>query len=347
MSDAPDNASAATAQTGHPASPWITVLIAVWNREETIRRCIDSVLAQSFSDFEIVAVDDCSTDRSVDIVRRYDDARIRILRRQTNGGPWAALYSGIRAAGGKWILHLGSDDELLPGALGRIAELTRAAAPDVGLVGMSYVYDDGSTGPQPAFPGGDLDFERWLEWTDRASRLDALACYRRAAFDDLACFDDVKSLTQFMMRLIARWRMRVDPQPGGLVHTDAANRQTTAKALLLPTDRMLTNATAAEEVAREFGQVMRLHAPRRYKRLSFMAGRWYLLAGKRRRGARSMLAFLVRQPACGMGWAHLLAGLLGPKVLLGLIARRKRLQARRAARIQADAKRPTDRDHRT
>lgn len=94
----------------------ISVVIPLYNKEAIVERSVGSVLSQSFRDFEVVVVDDGSTDRSAEIVRDINDPRIRLVS-QENGGPSKARNTGVREAKGEWILFLDADDELLPGAL--------------------------------------------------------------------------------------------------------------------------------------------------------------------------------------------------------------------------------------
>ena len=91
------------------AEPSVSVIIPVYNRAHCVRRAVDSVLAQTHKDFEIVAVDDGSQDGSVEILRGYGDA-IRLIA-QPNAGAAGARNTGIRAARGRWIAFLDSDDE--------------------------------------------------------------------------------------------------------------------------------------------------------------------------------------------------------------------------------------------
>ena len=94
----------------------ISVVIPLYNKEESIAHSLWSVLTQSRDDFEVVIVDDGSTDSSVSIVESISDSRIRLIR-QKNGGPSNARNTGARNSRGEWILFLDADDELLPGAL--------------------------------------------------------------------------------------------------------------------------------------------------------------------------------------------------------------------------------------
>jgi glycosyltransferase involved in cell wall biosynthesis len=87
-----------------------SVILPTYNRAATLPRAIDSVLAQSFSDFELIIVDDASTDATPKVVSRYDDPRIKFLRHETNRGAPAARNTGIEASEGEYIFFLDSDD---------------------------------------------------------------------------------------------------------------------------------------------------------------------------------------------------------------------------------------------
>ena len=91
--------------------PEISVIIPLYNKVKYIRRTIDSVLGQSFSDFELIIVDDGSTDGSLELIRdEYSDERIRLVS-QTNAGPGAARNHGIRLAASEYIAFIDGDDE--------------------------------------------------------------------------------------------------------------------------------------------------------------------------------------------------------------------------------------------
>lgn len=99
----------------------ISVVIPLYNKEPIIEKTLNSVLSQDYSDFEVVIVDDGSTDNSVAQVEAIHDSRIRLLR-QENGGPSKARNTGVKNAKGEWIVFLDADDELLPGALKYFSE---------------------------------------------------------------------------------------------------------------------------------------------------------------------------------------------------------------------------------
>ncbi len=93
-------------------TPAISIILPAYNRRHVIRRAIDSVIAQSFQDWELVVVDDGSTDGTTEVIDR-SDPRIRLVQ-QSNRGAAAARNHGIAKARGQFIAFLDSDDEWLP-----------------------------------------------------------------------------------------------------------------------------------------------------------------------------------------------------------------------------------------
>lgn len=109
----------------------ISVIIPLYNKEAIIERTLTSVLSQDYDDFEVIIVDDGSTDNSLSIVERElpqikrkfnANTNVEIIR-QENGGPSKARNTGVKHAKGEWIVFLDADDEFLPGALSHFAEL--------------------------------------------------------------------------------------------------------------------------------------------------------------------------------------------------------------------------------
>ncbi|MGE5699638.1 MAG: glycosyltransferase family 2 protein [Deltaproteobacteria bacterium] len=97
--------------------PKVTVFMPVYNGEKYIRHAIDSVLRQSFMDFELLIINDGSTDDSVEIIRSYRDHRIRILHNESNSGLVQTRNRGIREASAEYIALLDSDDIAFPNRL--------------------------------------------------------------------------------------------------------------------------------------------------------------------------------------------------------------------------------------
>ncbi len=106
--------------------PRVSVVIPSYNHSAYLRQCIDSVLAQTHADWEIVAVDDCSSDDSVAILRSYDDPRIRVYVNERNMGTYPTENVGLDLATGDYIAILNSDDYWEPDKLRQQVEVLGA-----------------------------------------------------------------------------------------------------------------------------------------------------------------------------------------------------------------------------
>ena len=103
----------------------ISIIIPIYNVEEFIVSCLQSVVAQTYNDYEVVLVDDCGTDRSMKLVNEFlkDSpfaAKFHIIRHDENRGLSAARNTGTKAAKGEYILYLDSDDTILPNTLEKL-----------------------------------------------------------------------------------------------------------------------------------------------------------------------------------------------------------------------------------
>ena len=94
--------------------PTVSVLIPSYNHEKFVRECIQSVLNQTFQDFEIIITDDGSTDHTTDVIESFDDPRIKLFKFHKNQGATVAANNCIRHATGKYIAMLSSDDAWYP-----------------------------------------------------------------------------------------------------------------------------------------------------------------------------------------------------------------------------------------
>ena len=119
-----------------------SIIIPLYNKEASIAQALDSVLAQEYQDFEIVVVDDGSTDGGASVVENYGDARIRLVR-QANAGVSAARNRGIEEARGEYVAFLDADDVWMPGFLSEIAALQREF-PQCRAQATNYVFNSNS-----------------------------------------------------------------------------------------------------------------------------------------------------------------------------------------------------------
>jgi glycosyltransferase involved in cell wall biosynthesis len=117
----------------------ITIIIPLYNKEASIATALRGVLAQTYQDFEVVVVDDGSTDGGAAVVETFDDPRIRLIR-QANGGVSAARNRGIAEARGEHVAFLDADDEWMPEFLEEIAALI-AAYPESKARATNYIFN--------------------------------------------------------------------------------------------------------------------------------------------------------------------------------------------------------------
>ncbi len=123
------------------ANPEITVVMPVYNAERYIDKAIKSVLAQTYQDFEFIIIDDASTDNTSEILKRFDDPRIRTIKNPNNLGLTKSLNKAIREAKGTYIARMDADDISIPHRLETQLNFLKKNT-DHALVGSSYYQID-------------------------------------------------------------------------------------------------------------------------------------------------------------------------------------------------------------
>lgn len=116
----------------------VSVIIPLYNKGPWVRRALDSVAGQTFADFELLVVDDGSTDAGARIVAEYGDSRLRLIT-QPNNGPGAARNRGIAEAKGDLIAFLDADDEWLPNYIEHSVRLLDRYGENVASVSSCYI----------------------------------------------------------------------------------------------------------------------------------------------------------------------------------------------------------------
>lgn len=263
-------------------SPYFSIIIPMYNRESCIERAIDSCLSQGFTDFEIIVVDDGSTDGSCARVQRKADDRIRLITHPANRGRCPARNTGMAAARGRWFVFLDSDDELIPGALEVMHQHAESLPADVGGMRFMCRDDRGRAAPDPPLQGDIWDYEAYLRWLEVMWRkpAEALPCARADTYPDVQFPDDHSEEMLYHLDLAKRWRILASASIVRLYHYDADNRITVPRA-----ERSLRYAPDAADNARQVlerhGIALREWAPRTAADVLERAALWSLLAGRR------------------------------------------------------------------
>jgi glycosyltransferase involved in cell wall biosynthesis len=305
------------------SQPYFSIVIPVYNRETYIRGCIDSCLNQSFSDFEIVVVDDGSSDNTLHVITQISDPRIRIIKHQENRGINAARYSGRSNSIGKWIVNLDSDWELFPISLQRLFELTCSLDRSIIGVRARQILDTGFISP-PFIPKKPIiDYIGRIKYMEIGGGYDVLGCYRREVFERVITYPDRKggSGTVFLEVLNLH-------QQGLMLHvedvlckqyTDAPNSvtrgnvKTRVKNLKKSAPDMLW---MYEEAMRLHGEALRMYGPNQYLNLQKKIALQYFYLGKRGQGLETLMKYLRKKPFDLLTWATLCFGLVGPEIIL-------------------------------
>jgi len=202
----------------------ISVVIPLYNKEASIAQSLGSVLSQSYDDFEVVIVDDGSTDGSVSIVETLKDPRVRLIK-QENGGPSKARNTGVRNANGEWILFIDADDEMLPGALTTFHSLSEQHS-EIEIFCCSSIYKcNGKQQGEPfSFKEGILKNPyAALFFHYYAARTGDFMCSRRVALacpfnEEIRRFEDVECL----FRMYKKSKVYLLPVPVMIENRDFA-----------------------------------------------------------------------------------------------------------------------------
>lgn len=142
-------------------SPYISVIIPVYQAQTYLRNCLDCLIAQTEANWEAICINDGSTDESADILSEYAarDARFRIIH-QENAGVSAARNAGLDAAKGKHVLFIDHDDWLLPHSLADLLAAQRTRPHHWIMFGVRAFFEDGS---RPAYHQGVYRYAQLCE----------------------------------------------------------------------------------------------------------------------------------------------------------------------------------------
>lgn len=137
--------------------PKITVLLTTYNCEDFLLPAITSVLKQNYTDYELVVIDDGSTDHTEELVKSIPDSRLIFHKNPKNSGIVYSLNKGLKIARGKYIARMDSDDLMLQNRL-QHQFLFLEANPEYGMVGSAYqIIDDKGSFLQPVYPRTNND----------------------------------------------------------------------------------------------------------------------------------------------------------------------------------------------
>ena len=168
-----------------------SVLIPVYNREKYVRQAIDSVLSQTFTDHELLVVDDGSTDGSAEVLKSYG-TRIKLIQ-QRNQGPEVARNAALASTQGEYLALLDSDDFLFPFALATYDQIIRTCDSPPVVIGSEIYYQDGQPIPAEALVSCPasvevLRFQDCLSKTISLSNFNSKLVIRKSVVNEVGGF---------------------------------------------------------------------------------------------------------------------------------------------------------------
>lgn len=300
---------------------FFSIVIPVHNRETPIRRAVASALAQTFGDYELILVDDGSTDTSLTVMRGFAAPNVQVIARDISGGVGAARNTGIAAARGDWVVFLDSDDELVPGALDVMSQRASAAPEAVAGLWFRCLMDDGLVIPTRLTAPQEWDYAGFLTFWNASSRQwhDMLYCIRRRSFALLpqpeGRMDDIKYLIDFA----CRFHIRAYPDVLRLYHQDADNQLVRVIRRLDPRRDQAFIVDRANEyrlLIADHRAALAQRAPRLYGEYLESAATTATMANRRWEAVSYALTALRLSPLRLRNWVVLVAAFVGPFAVL-------------------------------
>ncbi len=164
-----------------------SVVMPVYNRKKYLRQAIDSVLSQTFTNFELIAVDDGSTDGSLEILKSYGN-RIKFAQ-QPNQGPEAACNTAAAMAEGEYIWRLDSDDFIFPHAMAIHDQIVRTFDSPPLIIGMAWQFQDGQAIPEEEARACPAEVLECRDYLARIVQLGANSVVmRKSVFDQIGSY---------------------------------------------------------------------------------------------------------------------------------------------------------------
>ena len=204
--------------------PYFSFVISTYNRAGIIERCIESCLRQTFDDFEVVVVDDGSTDGTAAALRERWKSELRIVVHADNRGINPSRYTGVSHAQGEWIVVLDSDWEVYPDALQSLHHIIEELPEHVHVVRSRLLWDDGHISPS-FVPRGTVTYHERIRWADQEGGDDAGRCIHRSVFETTPYFKDRRGAMETLYELdLAQDSASIYVDDVlGMEHTDAPN----------------------------------------------------------------------------------------------------------------------------
>jgi glycosyltransferase involved in cell wall biosynthesis len=327
----------------------VTVIIPTYDYARFLGECIQSVLDQTFQDFEIIVVDDGSSDNTREVVSSFKDTRIRYIY-QDHCGVSAAQNTALRVASGEYITGLSGDDVYLPQNLEAKIKLLDSR-PDIGLVcSDAYIFND-NTGaiigrlwrdPKGFHPGFDPakaarePLKSFIQWGFFIMLQAAMT--RRQVFDIVGYFDETIPTHEdwdLVLRIVRRFPIEIIDMPLVKLRRHSANLSINQEKMYSGAMAVVNKLIRSSSFSKEELKLLKDSMIRQH----FRFGRWALLNGREAAARKALIAGIRLAPWNINLYIYYLFSVLGTRKVLALRNLRKNMGHHSVSREQsADTK---------
>jgi len=305
-----------------------SIVIPAYNRERFIRRAVTSCLEQHHAGFEVIVVDDASTDGTSAIVSGIPDPRLKLAVHQMNRGVSAARNTGIAQARGEWIIPLDSDDELAPDALKFMHDEIRQVPDEVQSIRFMCQLDDGSLSPLEPLAREVWDYAGYLRWAEKVAvhgLQETLTCTRRVTYETVKYHEGGYEAV-YHMDFAARFLTATSPAVARFYHSDAPD-QVTRPNVTRALEQAPVLARSFRVLLERHGAALEKWAPRLLEMYTRAFATQQFLAGDRLGGLRTIRRSIRGSQTSLTAWVILIFGIVGPRPLAYVQAEHKRRHA--------------------
>jgi len=297
-------------------NPTVSVIIPTYNRTHLIGRAIQSVLEQSYQDFEIIVVDDGSTDNTEEAIKKFQeqDKRIKYIKHEKNRGGSAGRNTGIKAAKGKYIGLLDDDDEWLPEKLEKQVIKFQNSSEKVGVIYSGFCYVSEKSGKIVSKIIPHLRGDVYINLLESCILGSPTPLIKKRCFQKAGFFDETLPSCQdwdMWIRLSKYYDFDFVPDILAKHHVHGSQISADLNAKIVAREKLMEKYWIdLSKNPQSFSVIL--------KRLGIL----YFLAGNQRKGRKYLLKSIKENPFQKGSYIHLLISLLSPRIHRNLLKKR-------------------------
>jgi glycosyltransferase involved in cell wall biosynthesis len=284
------------------ASPTFTVILTTYNRAALLGRAITSILAQTFSEFELLVIDDASTDQTHEVIRAFADPRLHSIRQASNSGVSVARNVGIEHASGEYIVFVDDDDTIEATFLAEVHAVLAHSPQSVGFLWTwKYIVQTTAGVNRTKLYTYEIHHDKPLPGSDYLGKLRSGSgglVVRSTAISEIGGFNPqfrTHEDADFLLRLAERFDYIVIPQPLYSIFEHSGERLT---------ERSLERTRTFEHITERYHDTFRRY-PQLLSARYHLLGRDYYRFGDRRVGHKYLWKAIQHQPLKLKYWIEL------------------------------------------